>query len=360
MPWAAPLVCLLVVLLTTLSSFSARTPTAGPTAPATQRAIRAAEYILRLQDASGAIRDAADSRAVNMDNNMGYALAGLAAAFEATQDIRYLAAMRRGLEWLAQMQEPDGAWHWGYLSPEYRPFIGEYYRRLGITDIKGVDAIQAYFAYNLYLYVLLSGDQPFGGAMVPVARRGIDYLLAHNYDGTLFYSSWQLRGDQWHRLPEQYSAGQGDVYLGLMGLYRLTADARYPPVIDRLEQGMRVLLRRDVWVTSNRNPAPYHFSNGYLAYIFRHPFGLSWLSANQNGSAIAAAALAIGKQANRLDAADALATLAALQGMHGGVAFADRSPYDRYYYTNDTAFAVLAWLASSLQTMAPLPAAPVP
>lgn len=312
------------------------------------RAIRAAEYILRCQDFNGAIHDALDNPGINMDNNMGYAMAGLIAAYRASGDSRYIAGVRRGLEWLASVQESDGAWHWGYIAPHYHPFVSEYYRSLGIVDIKGVEAIQAYFAYNLYMYVSLSGDDAFGEQYLPFARRGIEYLLKHNYDGRFFYSSWQLRYQHWRRLPEHYSAGQGDVYLGLVALWQLTGDARYQRIASRLREGLPLFTRRNVWMTSLRNPNPYRFSNGYLPYVFRTADGLAWLTANQDGSAIAASALAIGQQANGIRADRSLTFLGEIQGVHGGVAFSSDDANPGYYYTNDTGFAILAWLGASL------------
>lgn len=319
----------------------------GPWPPTWRdRAIRAADYILRCQDASGAIRDALDSPAVNMDNNMGYALAGLAAAYQATGGDRYLAAMKRGLSWLASVQEPDGAWHWGYRAATDRPFVGDAYRRLGITDIKGIDAIQAYFAYTLFLYISLSGDEEFARTAVETARRGIEYLIANNYDGRFFYSSWQERNGRWNLFPQQYSAGQGDVYLGLLALARLTGEERYAGMAGRLRRDMPVFLIDGAWATGRWGRTPYRFSNGYLPYILKAPEGLDWLAANQNGTAIAAAALAVGQQANGRSPAAALASLERLQGSDGGVGFSGRAPYSRYYYTNDAAFAILGWVGA--------------
>jgi hypothetical protein len=306
--------------------------------------------VLRLQDERGAIHDAVDNYGINMDNNMGYALTALIAAHRATGDQRYLDGVRNGLRWLASVQEADGSWHWGYrmhgvpADGDYRPFVGAYYRDRGITGIKSVDAIQAYFAYNLYLYGQAGGDPAFVNQMLPTARRGIESLIARNYDGRLFYSSWQQRLGLWRRLNVHFSAGQADVYLGLVGLMRLTHDQRYGAIAERVKAYLPVFLSDDVWATSLTNSQPYRFSNGYLSHVFGTRSGLVWLENNQDGSAIAAGALALGRQAVGQTGGPSLATLRTLQGEHGGVAFSDKAPFNRYFYTNDTAFAILSWL----------------
>lgn len=336
---AAVAIALLVGAFSAAGPAQARLPE-----QATARAIRAANYILSNQDPGGAIRDAANTTAVNMDNNMNYAMVGLAAAFQATRVPRFLEGMRRGLLWLASVQEADGAWHWGYLTPQYRPFVSEYYRALGITDIKGVDAIQAYYAYTLFLYVQLSGDRGLRERLLPTARSGIEYLIAHNYDGRFFYSSWQQRGGQWYRLDQQYSAGQADVFLGLMAMWRLSGEARYLEMALRLRRDLRVFFRQDAWGISRDDASGYRFSNGYLPYVFGIAEGLRWLAGHQDGSAIAAASLALGLQANGLPADEPLGALADLQGPRGGVAVSSDPAFRGYYYTNDAGFAILAWL----------------
>jgi hypothetical protein len=322
------------------------------TFPEQQRALQAADYILSCQDPNGAVRDAHDNPGVNMDNNMNYAMVALLAAYRASGDGKYLVAVRRGLDWLASVQEADGAWHWGYLAPTYEPFVGESYRRLGISDIQGVDAIQAYFAYVLYLYVQASGDREAGETLLPAARRGIDYLLKHNYNGRIFYSSWQRRGNFWFRLPTMYSAGQADVYLGLMALWRLTGDSRYDLAAQRLKSHLAsTFLRNGVWKTSWWDNRPYRFSNGYIPYVFGRTEGVDWLADNQDGSALARSVLALGLQANDRPAVAPLTHLGSLQGPHGGIAFSSRPRFSRYYYTNDAGFAALAWLGAGRSSL---------
>jgi hypothetical protein len=342
---AAGLLCCVTVIASGLHRSSAHAGSAH-----LAYAVRAAEYVLRLQDERGAIHDAVDNDAINMDNNMGYALAALMAVYRATGEQRYLNAVRGGLRWLAEVQEADGSWHWGYrldggaADGVYRPFVGDYYRRRGITGIKSVDAIQAYFAYNLYLYSRGGGEPAFVEKMLPTARRGVESLIARNYDGRLFYSSWQQRAGLWRLLRVHFSAGQGDVYLGLVGLMRLTQEPRYGLIAERVKAHLPVFLNDEVWSTSLTNIQPYRFSNGYLSHVFETRSGLVWLDSNQDGSAIAAAALALGRQAVGEPGGPALATLRTLQTEHGGVAFSDRTPFNRYFYTNDAAFAILSWL----------------
>jgi hypothetical protein len=325
-------------------------PSADAGSSYVRHAVRAADYVLSLQDERGAIHDAVDNPGINMDNNMGYALTALMAVYQATGDPRYVSAVREGLRWLASVQDADGSWHWGYrvhgaaADGDYRPFVGEYYRERGITGIKSVDAIQAYFAYNLYLYRQAGGDARFVEQMLPTARRGIESLIARNYDGRLFFSSWQQRAGQWRRLRTHFSAGQADVYLGLIGMMKLTQEPRYGMIAERVRAHLPVFLSDDVWATSLTNNQPYRFSNGYLSHVFETRSGLVWLGNNQDGSAIAAAALALGRQAVGETGGPALGTLRMLQTEHGGVAFSDRAPFNRYFYTNDAAFAILSWL----------------
>ncbi|MBI4276826.1 MAG: hypothetical protein HY660_00095 [Armatimonadetes bacterium] len=353
---------------------------------------------MRCQDPAGAIRDAWDSSAINMDNNMGYALAGLAAAYTATGDGRYLEAMRRGLEWLAGVQDADGAWHWGYRSlgsapapaptppaepgravpgtrgllgtaeprgrraPQdvveptvrvpsgisvrgtlYSPFVGAQYLREGITGIRSVDAIQAYFPYALYLYAEMSGDEATRDALLPAARRAIAHLMAHNHDGTFFYSSWREVAGRWVRLDRRFSAGQADVYLGLRAMWRLTGEREFVAHAERLRTRIGELWTGTHWMEALEAPRPYRFSHGYLPYVFATTRGLAWLAENLDDTTIALAALALGLTTSGFEAASIMGRLADRQGHLGGLAFGSRPPFTTYSYTGDTAFAILAW-----------------
>jgi len=191
---------------------------------------KGADYITRLQNADGAIPDAQDSALFNLDNSMGYALAGLYYAYLATQDSRYLDSVKKAIAWQASVQDPDGSWHLAYArcSGGYCSTVPSALYP-GVADIKTVDAIQLFFVYNLWLVSLSGNDQKFVQQYLGNAKRGIDRLLADNRDaeGRFFYSSSQKRGDVWQRFGVKYAMGQGDVYVGLMAAWKLFGEDKY-------------------------------------------------------------------------------------------------------------------------------------
>jgi len=60
------------------------------------QALRMADFILSLQNASGAIPDERGAITVNEDSNMEYALIGLGAAYGASKDVKYLNGLEKG------------------------------------------------------------------------------------------------------------------------------------------------------------------------------------------------------------------------------------------------------------------------
>jgi hypothetical protein len=93
----------------------------------TKVAFHVADFLLSLQNESGAIADTPGSTLANEDSNMEYALAGLAAAYWYSKDRRYLRALENGISWLADRQEmadPQwrGSWFYAYrTTPPYAP-----------------------------------------------------------------------------------------------------------------------------------------------------------------------------------------------------------------------------------------------
>lgn len=217
----------------------------APQLPVPSEALRVADFILSLQDINGALRDAPGSGRVNEDSNMEYALMGVAAAYGATRDGRYLTGLERGIEWLAaraEMTDPRwrGSWFYAYsATPPYDPIPTS--PGGGVQDVRGVDATSALFVYLLYLHRQVTQTDVLVQRYAAHARAALDFILTYNRspDG-FFYSSWQLRSGVWSLWRFQYAADQGDVYLGLRAgslLYDGT-DRRYGLAADLLLQNV--------------------------------------------------------------------------------------------------------------------------
>lgn len=208
--------------------------------------LRSADYLLAQQNADGAIPDAPGWDSVNTDSNMEYALIGLAAAYRASAQARYLAGLEQGIHWLAGRAEMDdprwrGSWFYAYsAAPPYAPLPtspGD----PAIADVRGVDATSALFAYLLYLHTAVSGSDALARQYEPQARAALDFILAYNRspDG-FFYSSWQRRkaDGQWRLWKYRYTADQADVYLGLWAGWQLYQDERYAAAAQLLRQAL--------------------------------------------------------------------------------------------------------------------------
>ena len=89
------------------------------------QALRMADFILSLQNASGAIVDERGVLTVNEDSNMEYALIGLGAAYASTKDVKYLHGLEKGIEWLAdreEMSDPKWKGSWYYVYSANAPY----------------------------------------------------------------------------------------------------------------------------------------------------------------------------------------------------------------------------------------------
>lgn len=215
---------------TSPSTSTPTTPTTTPTttAPASptdqQRAmaLQIADFLLAQQEVNGAIPDEAGSDTVNTDSNMEYALIGLAAAYNATHDAKYLTGLEKGISWLAareEMTDPTwkGSWRYAYsYNAPYDPIVtspGD-----GIADVRGVDATSALFVYLLYQHRQLSGSTALVDKYSAQARAALDFVLTKNINPSGFSgSSWQRPNgsNTWQFWPYEYAADQGDVYLGM-------------------------------------------------------------------------------------------------------------------------------------------------
>ena len=219
---------------------------AGPTSPAPDPRIAVlADWLLGNQDSGGALQDDRGGDVCNEDSNMEYALAGLGAAFSATGDPRYLAALERGIRWLAARQEmADGPWRgsWFYVyacRPPYAPVATS--PGAGVTDVRGVDSTGALFVYLLWLHARLSGSDALAQELSSNARGALDFVLDRDLDANGFtFSSWQLSGGAWRLWRYQYAADQADVLLGLRagGLLFGSSGQRYAAAADRIAQGL--------------------------------------------------------------------------------------------------------------------------
>jgi uncharacterized protein YyaL (SSP411 family) len=172
------------------------------------RAVRMAEWELRVQLPSGAIqagffRGDGDARAPAVFNT-GQVVLGWCRAFGETRDERYLAAAVRAGEWLLQAQDPDGAWR--QRAPETE------------TTVHAYDARTAWSLLELSRLV----DD---GRLVDAARRNLDWTLAQQRDNGWFeHNAFFLSRDKWHE-PLTHTIGY--VMEGLMGGWSHLGDQRY-------------------------------------------------------------------------------------------------------------------------------------
>ena len=139
------------------------------------------DFILSLQDAAGMVEDAPGAGICNLDSNMEYALMGLAAAYQATHDARYLTGLEHGIDWLAQrieMVDPQfrGSFHYAYsTTPPYAPIAispgGD------VLDVRGVDTTSALFVHLLARHAEVTGSRALVDLYAPQAHAALDFLL---------------------------------------------------------------------------------------------------------------------------------------------------------------------------------------
>lgn len=192
-----------------------------------KQALQIARALASQQTPDGAIADTPGGPLVNEDSNLAYALMGIAAAYDYSADPVLLAALERGIRWLAQREEMldprwRGSWYYAYsASPPYAAVPVS--PGPGIDDVRGVDATSSLFVYLIYLHQRLSGDDALAKELEPYARAALDFVLTYNSDaGSPFYfSSWQYIDNRWQLWRFQYSADQGDMFLGLTAGSRL-------------------------------------------------------------------------------------------------------------------------------------------
>ncbi len=199
----------------------------------------------------GAIVDELGGSKINEDSNMEYALIGLGAAYEASQQSKYLQGMERGIQWLAgreEMGDPrwKGSWYFVYSAK-----TGDHLRSSpgpGMMDARGVDATSALFPYLLYLDKRLSHSSALADRYAAHGRAALDFVIRENLasDG-LSQSSWL-----------QNKKGVAD------GLKSKTPIMIFDDALGRYALG------RDSngGLTSTDNGIGAAFSQGYLTWIW--------------------------------------------------------------------------------------------
>ncbi|PYV75920.1 MAG: hypothetical protein DMG96_15515 [Acidobacteria bacterium] len=374
--------CLATVSVLSVAESNAKPVSArgyGPTE--WPQALRMADFILSLQNAGGAIPDEHGVITVNQDSNMDYALIGLAAAYEATRNPKYLGSFEKGIAWLADRQEmtdPEwkGTWYYVYsANPPYQHIPTT--PGAGLTDARGVDATSALFAYLLYLDRRLTGNNTFAQRYSANARAALDFVINHNLNSDgLSRSSWQLHADdgKWHFYQEKYSADQGDVYLGMHAGELMYGNAKYRQTAERLKtltssrlfstSLQRYLLGMDENgnLDSSDDGNSADFSQGYLSWIWgeseQSRAALTWLRSKllPDGSVVSK----VGAPAYSLNvtmlamASRALAQPAPKTSLNwfidnvydsktGGV-YHDAGADGKHEYNNETAFCAIAFL----------------
>lgn len=277
------------------------------------QALRMADFILSLQNEAGAIRDEAGVDTVNQDSNMEYALIGLAAAYEATREQKYLTGLEKGIRYLAEREDVSdprwkGSWYYVYsATPRFAHIAtppGE-----GKTDARGVDATSALFVYLLYLDQRFTGKDELVRKYSEHARAALDYVLRENIaqDGFSWSSYQQSATDgQWYRWAMKYSADQGDVYLGMRAAELLFNDPRYAKAAtvlrtyaparffspDLQRYGLGMDEKGMLYTDDDGNSAA--FSQGYLAWMWgdaaQSGHALKWLQSKvlKDGSVVSA------------------------------------------------------------------------
>jgi hypothetical protein len=313
-PQAAFLLCVSIAMCgSALAQMTAANSPRTRPAPAAavsefSRATRIADFILSLQNASGAIQDEPGVKVVNQDSNMEYALIGLGAAYAATNDKKYLAGFENGIKWLAdreEMNDPQWKGSWFYVFSPDPPYahIPTSPEDPKISDVRGVDATSALFVYLLYLDQRLTGSNSLVQEYSAHASAALDFVIHHNLDKDGFsWSSWQLHMDdgQWHQYQFKYSADQGDVYLGMQAGALLYHSAKYAAIADflkkqtplrffsRSEHRYGLGLRQD----GDLDPTAYVFAQGYLPWMWgngtQDEAAQAWLQAQvrEDGSII--------------------------------------------------------------------------
>jgi hypothetical protein len=264
------------------------------------QALQMADFILADQQSSGAIPDTVGGLGVNQDSTMEYALIGLAAAYSATKNPKYLTGFESGIKWLADREEMTapmwkGSWFLQYnVNPPFDELPTP--QSSTVSDVRGVDATSALFAYLLYLDKKITRSDALAKQYEVNARAALDFVINRNLDVDGFsWSSWQLftSDNQWHLFQFKYSADQGDVYLGMHAGELLYNDSKYANVATNLRTNVpqaffsitdgryALALDNNNALDTSTNGFIEGFAQGYLSWMWgpipENQAAMAWL-----------------------------------------------------------------------------------
>ncbi|MGB0128834.1 MAG: hypothetical protein WBP72_14440, partial [Rhodocyclaceae bacterium] len=145
------------------------------------------------------------------------------------------------IAWLAareEMTDPNWKGSWYYTYSRVPP-----YNRIatspggGIRDVRGVDATSSLFVYLLYLHKRVTGSDVFAKRYEANAKAALNFVLTRNWSRDGFsLSSWQLnRRGRWVLWRYEYTADQGDVYLGMRAGALLYGTQEYLAAANHLQ-----------------------------------------------------------------------------------------------------------------------------
>jgi hypothetical protein len=269
-----------------------------------QRAIRMADWLLRIQDAKGGWEGGDEGDGLPpLVFNTGQVIRGLLRTHTETEDRRYLDAARRASDWIVSVQDDDGSWT---IS-----------NHLGLKRV-----YDSYVAAPLSSLSRIDGDEKYAAA----ARRNCEFVLRHQLDNgwfelcdnspdfleapithTICYTAdglietGQLLGEESyvaagkraadamavHAEPAGYLSGRfdenwrptvgwvcltGSAQLGiiLMKLYRATGESRYMAIAERILGFLRHVQRLNAVGRSRSGaiPGSYPIWGPYAPFRF--------------------------------------------------------------------------------------------
>jgi hypothetical protein len=250
-------------------------------------AYKIADYLVAQQNTDGAIPDVPGSDTVNEDSNMEYALLGLAAAYNSSRDSRYLSALEKGIQWLAEREEMTdttwrGSWFYSYQSTSPYAAIPANLDE-NVMDVRGVNTTNSLFVYLLYLDSVLSGSNTFTDKYADNARAALDFMFTNNRsEEGYFFNSWQLsQGEQnWRLYRYRFTTDQGNDYLGFQAGWILFKDSRYQQAASFIKDSITkdyfdsssgtyiVGIEEDGTIDQETDGFESIFPQGYLPWIF--------------------------------------------------------------------------------------------
>lgn len=178
------------------------------------RAIRMADWEVEVQLPSGAVRSGVLGTKVGPAVfNTGQVLFGWVAAYQATRDERYAAAVQKAAEWLCHSQDGDGAWR----------------KDLSLKTSSSVQTYNVRAAWGLALAGRVFDERRW----IEAARKNCDWALTQQEPDGWFRSNGFADGEA----PLLHTIGYA--LEGLLGVGELLEDERY---VDAVRRGLRPLV----------------------------------------------------------------------------------------------------------------------